>query len=801
MHRNTGHALALSLFLSCAGAAVGAEPAPNAGPQGPTPAAAKASLAERAARVLDLRPGDAERIAVAQPLAFRAVPGDREFSGELIVRTRDRAGESSRRAASSRIAPLTTRRSAFVEEFVVRVPEGMTEGELAGVLMATGDYEFAEPNWTLYPLATVPNDPQYNQSWQHQRLQSALAWDLHRGSPDVIVAVCDSGVRTNHEDLAAALVPGYNSASHLAEADGGAVQDINGHGTFVAGCAAAIGNNGRGVTGVGWNLRIMPIRVTNSSGGTAGHFALLEGARWAANHGAKIVNVSFTGANTSSNNAAARDVKLAGGLLFWASGNDGAPFTGILPDLVIVGSTNSSDNRSNFSNYGPGLGVVAPGSSVRSTQMGGGYGNSSGTSFASPIAAGVGAMIFSANPALSPDDVQDVLYRSADDLGAPGFDQYYGHGRVNTYKAVTMAMSYVPRLPLPLTEDFDSASWADVFASLTGAPGLVTDPDAPTGASALELTGSEAAVTAPLTGRGVTTNDAIRLAVRTLGAEPGEALIVEYEGEDGSWSPVFTAPASGADTGYVVHEEPVPLGFRHHGVRLRVRADGSDASDRWLVDALSIGPASAPSAPFAETFDTGRASRVRWIEAPGTSVVLQGTDFVMRMPDGAAAQTVGIPIIDLFAMEQYAYFFVAGDGVGAGDKLTVEWYTPQTGWQTLGVVDGGTVGAAQTGVEFPVPFTAITSNNFRLRFSAQTAGGAFLVDDVNVGTARLPDENLGCSAADLAEPFGTLNFFDLSAFLALFNADDPAADFAEPFGSLNFFDVSAYLSAFNAGCP
>jgi hypothetical protein len=88
-----------------------------------------------------------------------------------------------------------------------------------------------------------------------------------------------------------------------------------------------------------------------------------------------------------------------------------------------------------------------------------------------------------------------------------------------------------------------------------------------------------------------------------------------------------------------------------------------------------------------------------------------------------------------------------------------------------------------------------------VRFTSNTGGGIFFVDDVNVGTNRLPPANPGCSAADLAAPFGTLNFFDLSTYLGLFNAGDPAADLAAPFGTLNFFDLSAYLGVFNAGCP
>lgn len=800
MYRFTPGVLALTVLLACgapASAAVGA----SDGSMTQVRAHDHIPITRRAAEALRLQPGDAERIATATPESFQAVLGERMFSGELVVRLKDHAPERAKHAAADRIAPITAVRSDFVDEFVVRVPVGMSEGELAGVLMATGDYEFAQPNWILFPAATTPNDPQFGQSWQHTRLQSTLAWDITRGSPDVIIAVCDSGVRTDHADLAAVLVPGYNAVNRVAQVNGGLIEDINGHGTFVAGCAAAIGNNATGVTGVGWNFRIMPIRVSNSSSGNASSFSLTDGARWAANNGAKIINVSYTGAGASNNNAAARDVKNAGGLLFWASGNDGASFSGVVPDLVIVGSTNSTDQRSSFSNFGAGLGVVAPGSSVRSTRMNGGYGNGSGTSYASPIAAGVGGLIFSANPALSPDDVQDVLYRSADDLGASGFDIYYGHGRVNSFKAATMALTYTPRITLPVSESFEAESWLDLFEHVSGEAKAVDDPDAPNGATALELIGDQSIQTVPLAGLTVNMTNSVRVTVRTEGTEPGEALAVRYLNSAGAWQTLYTVPASGADTDYIVHEELIPADFRWHGVKVRLEAQGSDASDRWLVDSFEIGPRSVQGAPFAETFDTGRVSAMRWTNNTGASTALLGTDFVMQMPMGTSVQTVPIPIASLVSFEQYVYFYVAGDGVSQDDTLRVEYYTPISNWQTLGSVNGGSLQAGQTGFEFPVPFGALAANDFRVRFTSDTGGGIFFVDDVNVGTNRLPPVSQGCSPADLAAPFGTLNFFDLSAYLALFNAGDPAADLAAPFGTLNFFDLSAYLSTFNAGCP
>src|SRR5690606_27735548 len=127
------------------------------------------------------------------------------------------------------------------------------------------------------------------------------AWDFTQGSSSTIIGVCDSGVDLDHPDLAGSLVPGYNAVNNLAQVDGGGVNDdLVGHGSLVAGAAAAIGNNGTGVSGVGWNFGIMPIKVSNNSSGTALLSEILEGARWASDNGAYTSNCSFGGAEDSA---------------------------------------------------------------------------------------------------------------------------------------------------------------------------------------------------------------------------------------------------------------------------------------------------------------------------------------------------------------------------------------------------------------------------------------------------------------------------------------------------------------------
>ncbi len=757
-----------------------------------------AGAVNRITSSLNVQPGDQGLFAGARPVRFTEVPGDREFTGELIAR----AKRPSALRAMSRVAPLTSKRSSFAQEVVIKVPAGMSEGELAGALMATGEYELVEPNWRVFQLATVPNDPQYGSSWQHTRLQSALAWDIITGSPDVIIAICDSGVDSDHPDLAAALVSGYNSVDNLSEADGGSTEDLNGHGTFVAGCAAAIGNNGTGVTGVGWDFGVMPIRVSNRTSGNANTFDIHEGARWAAANGAQVVNASYSGATSGSNNAVARDVKALGGILLWSSGNDGQNITnGNLPDLTIVGSTSSNDFRSGFSNYGNALDIVAPGASVRSTRRGGGYGPGSGTSYASPIAAGVAGMIFATNDQLSPEDVQDILYSSADDRGAPGFDNFYGHGRVNTFNAVMMAGTYVPRVPLPLAQDFESSAWLDSFTTAGGSVGTVADAGAPSGGSVLALDAGESLESAPLAGRASLNSDyAVSFSARVDGVPAFETLLVEYQQESGAWVTVFEAVSPGGDNGYVEFDGFLPAGFAFHGSKVRLTANNSAGT--WLVDDLTIDEGRTEAVlPFADGFGTGSLDSRNWDALTNGSIDIVSSDFVAALGNDGRLETAPLPLIDLLAIDQWAWFVLSGSGLGTGDVLNIEYRTELIGWTSLDLVDISGIGSVERGFEYKLPLTAIGASEFRLRVNASTGGGQVFVDDVNIGTERLPDLNPGCSVADVAEPFGVINFFDISAFIGLFNAGDDAADLAAPFGTLNFFDISEYIAQFNAGCP
>lgn len=391
-------------------------------------------------------------------------PGELEFSGRMIVRSfqldewiqegyTEAQARTLHQAAAARLDGWRIRYYEDVDEHIVTLPEGMDENSFSELLMATGDYQYAHPDWICYPLQT-PNDPNFNNQWHHQSniMQSELAWDIHVGDGATIAAFVDTGVDLDHPDLASQLVSGYNSVDKLPQASGGDVSDINGHGTAVGGCIGAIGDNGIGVAGCGWDLLLMPIRTSNSSGGGAFLSDILDGARWAVQNGAKTASASYTGVQNASVGTTGTDVKNDGGLFFYAADNFNQNHSGFdYADTIVVAGTDQGDNKAGFSSYGLAIDVTGPAVDVWTTQNGGGYGGSSGTSFSTPLANGVVSMIWSCNPFLTPDEAQQMLYDTVDDLGTPGEDNTFGHGRLNLYNAVMAATQGDLNLSVPAT--------------------------------------------------------------------------------------------------------------------------------------------------------------------------------------------------------------------------------------------------------------------------------------------------------------------------------------------------------------
>ena len=286
------------------------------------------------------------------------------------------------------------------------------------------------------------NDPRRGEQYQLDRVQAGKAWEISRGSDQVVVAVIDTGIDLGHPDLKSKLVAGTNTIEA-----GSPPRDDRGHGTHVAGIAVAATNNREGVAGLASNCRLMPVRVTGNQGGTTESVA--AGLVWAADHRADVANMSLGFYEESDTLKRAVEYALSKNVVLVSTmGNDHQEkprFPAAYPGVIAVGSTDARDQRSSFSNYGSWMSVSAPGKDILSTfptytvrlVNTPGYGFMTGTSMAAPLVAGLCGLVRSKHPGMAPAAVKQLLEETAVDLGDPGHDVYYGHGRIDAYAALS----------------------------------------------------------------------------------------------------------------------------------------------------------------------------------------------------------------------------------------------------------------------------------------------------------------------------------------------------------------------------
>lgn len=329
---------------------------------------------------------------------------------------------------------------------------------------------YAELDMAVAP-AFVPNDPLLSGEWYVPDINVESAWNYVTGS-GLIVAVLDTGIDATHPDLSAHIIPGYNVFNNNND-----TTDISGHGSSTAGTVAAIFNNGVGVTGIAGNASIMPVVIAGLVNGSpyAYYSTMAAGVTYAADHGAKVATMSFENSYMSSAViAAAQYLQSKGGQLVVAANNNGInEGYPAVPSMVVVSATNSSDVITSWSSYGPMVTVAAPGQGIYTTTWNNGYCNCSGTSFSTPMTAGVLLLEFSANPNLTPQEAVNILTGTAKDEGAPGWDIYYGAGIINAGAAVQAALNFVAPPPPPPVCNY-SISPASASFSAAGGSGSVT---------------------------------------------------------------------------------------------------------------------------------------------------------------------------------------------------------------------------------------------------------------------------------------------------------------------------------------
>jgi hypothetical protein len=353
---------------------------------------------------------------------------------------------------------------------------GANADSIRQTLDQTGLYSSVSPNFVYSGVGVagvdlrerLPNDPSLGGQYHHPIISTPAAWDRTIGTPDVVVAILDDGVDITHPDLVGTVWRNTreNPNDGIDNDRNGFTDDgfgwdfvnnrntvtpddprIDSHGTNVAGLLAAQFDNGIGLAGVAGGVRYMPLKVVNTAGSTTS-LSLTRAIGYAVQNGAKIINTSINidaFANDSSYRAATSFAYDQGLLLVNSAGNQNVENPGRfdIEDALFVSATDRLDVKTPYSNYGDGADLSAPGGvgsdGLLTTTPGGGYGPAFGTSMASPLAAGVAALVWSAFPGYTRDQVAATVAATADDLDPknPAFEDRLGSGRVNAGKAVS----------------------------------------------------------------------------------------------------------------------------------------------------------------------------------------------------------------------------------------------------------------------------------------------------------------------------------------------------------------------------
>lgn len=403
---------------------------------------------------------------ISVPLSS-SCPGE-YAAGLVLVRFRPGLSQAARQAGldvAAAIPPL--------DVVALRVPEGQECAALR-TLRRDPRVAYAELDYAARAAGEfIPNDPAWSQQWGPARISAPAAWSLITGTPDVLIAVVDSGITLDHPDLSDRLwvnageIPAnrvdddgngkmddvygwrfyhyWNGSTYVPREDS-RVHDDFGHGTHVSGIAAATIDNGVGVAGMAGGSRLMTVRVLDQYG-NGWYSDIASGIVYAVDNGADVINLSLGGAAPSQllqdavDYARARDV-----LVIASAGNDGGPvlYPGACEGVLAVAATDPADLWASFSNHGPQVAVGAPGVDIYSTwPWVGGYVTRSGTSMAAPHVSGLAGLLRSVRPDMPAVQVAGVITATALDVNSatqPGWDEYLGWGRIEAAQAVSTAL-------------------------------------------------------------------------------------------------------------------------------------------------------------------------------------------------------------------------------------------------------------------------------------------------------------------------------------------------------------------------
>lgn len=392
--------------------------------------------------------------------------GPRYAPGQVLVKFKPTLREQLIEATMAAYTTKKIRRIPRIDVYQLQIPKYFTVEEMVYALNQNPDVEYAEPNFTVR-IATNPNDPLFQYQYALHNtgqeiggsgaprgkasadIKATAAWEESKGEEEDIIAIIDTGVDLLHPDLKNKIKSGGRD---FVNDDFDATDDL-GHGTFVAGVAAADTNNNEGGAGVAWNCKILPVKVIKKNG--EGEYSwLIDGIIWAADNGADVINLSLGGDEPADSLRDALEYAYDKGVVIVAAaGNDGA--TVLYPAAydkfcVAVAATDYNDSRTSWSNFGSEVDIAAPGERVLGPvptwywpSLGYPqeipYAFGGGTSASTPHVAGFAALLKGLKPWLSVDQIMDIIRYTADDVNSSehkGKDEFIGYGRINMEKAL-----------------------------------------------------------------------------------------------------------------------------------------------------------------------------------------------------------------------------------------------------------------------------------------------------------------------------------------------------------------------------
>jgi len=377
-------------------------------------------------------------------------------AGELLVKLTPSAPLTSiYNLRSAQDTNLMERVSERQPLFRLRYSENTDLESLINEISRNPNVETVEPNFLAYPVA-IPTDPDYYKKHEFPNMDAPLAWDIETGSPDVVVAVIDTGADRNHPDLGANVLPG---ADFITGGDGdgsetpgdgidnnqdGMVDQNVGHGTHCAGIIASLANNGEGACGIAYDTKILPLRIFPTNGDTGATFSsIIQAVEYATNEpDVKVISMSIgTTYESALLQSAINDAWAAGKVIVAAACNsntDNLHYPAAHNNVLSVAAINKSGEKASFSNYGTWVDVSAYGTGIYSTYFDDTYAYMSGTSMACPLVAGCVALLFSYDSNLSNDQAVDAISAFVDDVYElnPSYEGQLGSGMVNPYLAL-----------------------------------------------------------------------------------------------------------------------------------------------------------------------------------------------------------------------------------------------------------------------------------------------------------------------------------------------------------------------------